>query len=162
MTEEFKNIFFSTKFYNNFQKYQWYTYLNGNNNYHFNYKGVIADYYLPINCNNELINFEYILGINIYIDDINNLLILINIVNQKNSHGYFVYDFDKNKIKFYINKQYFRIKKDNIIEDIIERNFKMTNHLFSNFALATHNLIYAEKLDSGHIELMFLDIVGNA
>ena len=87
---------------------------------------------------------------------------LINFVNQKTRDGFFIYDLEANIVKFYINKQYFVKLTYKLIEDVIEKNLNITNYLFCNFVLATHNLIYAEKKDQSYIELMFLEIEGYA
>ena len=104
----------------------------------------------------------YTLDIDVPKDKINDLLILISYVNQKNQDGFFIYDLEINKVKFHINIRYPVKLKNRIIENAIEDNLNLTNHLFHNFTLATHNLIYAEKKDQIHFELMFMEIVGYA
>ena len=161
MTIKTKNIFSNSKLYYIFQKHHWHI-LSNSKNYNFNYKGEIADYYLAVSYNNNIIKFEYTLDLEIPEDKINELMILINFVNQKTENGFFIYDFKINKPKFHLNRQYFVKFKNKIIEEVIEENLNMTNHLFCNFILATHNLIYAEKLDQSCLELMFLKIEGYA
>ena len=161
MINNLKKIFSTPKLFYIFQKHHWHT-LSNSEHYHFNYKGEIADYYLIINYNNNIINFEYTLDIAVPEDKIKDLLILINFVNQKNGKGFFIYDFKVNKIKFHINRQFFVKLKNKIIVDVIEENLNITKHLFYNFALATHNLIYAEKIDQSYLELMFMKIEGYA
>ena len=87
---------------------------------------------------------------------------MIDFVNQKTKNGFFIYDLEVDKVKFHIIKQYFVKLKNKTIEDVIEENLNLTNYLFRNFTLATHNLIYAEKKDQIHFELMFMEIVGHA
>ena len=161
MTNNIKNIFLTTKLSYIFQKHHWQT-LSNSKNYHFNYQGEIADYYLIVSYDNNSIKFEYTLDIEAPTDKINELLILINFVNQKTGNGFFIYDLKVNKVKFNINRQYFAKLKNKILEDVVEENLNITKHLFSNFALATHNLIYAEKIDQSYLELMFLKIEGYA
>ncbi len=162
MTNILKNIFSTSKLSYIFQKYHWHIFSNSENHYHFNYQGEIADYYLIVSCNNNTIKFEYTLDIPAPEDKIHDLLLLINFVNQKTENGFFIYDFKVNKVKFHINREYFVKLKNKIIEDVIEENLNITKHLFCNFSLATHNLIYAEKIDQSYLELMFLKIEGYA
>ena len=150
MTYELKNNFFTPKLSNIFKKY------------HFNYKGEIADYYLTVNYNYNIIEFNYTLDIDVPKDKINDLLILISYVNKKNRDGFFMYDLEVNKVKFQINRRYPVKLKNRILEDAIEDNLNITNSLFHNFTLATHNLIYAEKQDQSYFELMFMEIEGHA
>ena len=162
MTDKLKNTFHTPEFLSIFQKHNWYTLSNSKKNYHFNYKGEIADYYLIVSFSYNCIDFHYTLDLGVPRDKINELLKLINFVNQKTRDGFFIYDIDANKVKFHINKQYFVKLKNNIIEDVIEENLNITNYLFRNFTLAIHNLIYAEKIDQSYIELMFMEIEGYA
>ncbi len=162
MTDELKNIFFNPKLSNIFQKHHWYIFSNVEKKYHFNYKGEIADYYLTVSYNYNILDFDYTLDIDVPKDKINDLLILISYVNQKNLDGFFIYDLEVNKVKFHINIRNPLKLKNRIIENVIENNLNLTNHLFHNFTLATHNLIYAEKKDQIHFELMFMEIVGHA
>ena len=162
MTNELKNIFFTTELSNIFQKHDWHMLSNSEKNYHFNYRGEIADYYLMLSYNNNTIKFNYTLDIEVPKDKINDLLMLINFVNQKNQDGFFVFDLEVNKVKFYFNKQYFLKLKKKILVDVIEENLNRTNSLFRNFALAIHNLVYSEKIDPISFQLMFLKIEGCA
>mgnify|MGYP001398654486 CR=1 FL=1 len=162
MTNELDNIFFTTELSNIFKKHDWHILLNSEKNYHFNYRGEIADYYLMLSYNNNTIKFNYTLDIEVPKDKINDLLMLINFVNQKNQDGFFVFDFEVNKVKFYFNKQCFLKLKKKILEDVIEENLNRTNSLFRNFALAIHNLAYSEKIDPISFQLMFLKIEGCA
>ena len=162
MTDEMKNIFFSPKFYNIFQKHDWVILSSFENNYHFNYQGEIADYYLMVYNNYDSIKFDYTLDIEVPKDKINELLKLMNFINQNTQNGCFIYDLEANNIKFYVNQQYPVKLKNMIIEDVIEENLNITNYLFRYFTLATHNLIYAEKIDQSYIELMFMEIKGHA
>ena len=162
MTNELENIFFTTELSNIFKKHDWHILLNSEKNYHFNYRGEIADYYLMLSYNNNTINFNYTLDLDVPNDKLNDLLILINLVNQKSKDGFFVYDLEVNKVKFYFNKQYFLKLKNKIIEDVIEENLNITNYLFRDFALAIHNLVYSEKIDQSSFQLMFLKIEGYA
>lgn len=162
MINEFKNIFFTTKLSNIFQKHHWSIYSNSEKNYHFNYQGEIADYYLTVSYNYNYIQFDYTLDIEVPRDKINELQNLINFVNQKTQNGFFIYDLKADKVKFHINKQYFVKLENKFIEEVIEKNLNITNYLFRNFTLATHNLIYAEKIDQSYIELMFIEIEGFA
>jgi len=161
MTNNLKNIFPTPKLFYIFQKYDWHI-LSNSENYHFNYQGEIADYYLTVSYNNKIIKFEYILDITVPEEKLNDLLILMNFVNQKTSNGFFIYDFEVNKVKFHIKRDVLVKLKNRVIEDVIEQNLNITKHLFYNFALATHNLIYAEKIDQNYLELMFLKIEGYA
>ena len=162
MTNELKNILFTTELSNIFKRHDWHMLSNFEKNYHFNYRGEIADYYLILSYKTNTIKFNYTLDFDVPKDKMNDLLMLINFVNQKSKNGFFVYNLEVNKVKFYFNKQYFFKLKNKIIEDVIEENLNITNYLFRNFALATHNLIYAEKIDQSYIELMFMEIIGNA
>ena len=94
MTDQLKNLFFAIDLSNIFQKYHWHMLLNSDEKYHFNYRGEIADYYLMLCYNNNTIKFNYTLDIEIPKDKINDLLMLINFVNQKNQDGFFVFDFE--------------------------------------------------------------------
>ena len=161
MTNSLKNIFSDHTLSYIFQKHHWHS-VSNSKNYHFNYKGEIADYYLTVSYNNNIIKFEYTLDIEIPDYKISDLLLLINFVNQKNGNGFFIYDFKVNRVKFHISRQYFVKLKNKIIEDVIEDNLNITNHLFCNFALAIHNLVYAEQIDQNCLELMFLKIEGYA
>ena len=162
MTDELKNIFFTPKLSNIFQKYHWFISSNSEKNYHFNYQGEIADYYLMISYNYNYIQFDYTLDIEFPRHKINVLKKLINFVNQITQNGFFIYDLVADKVKFHISKQYFVKLKNKIIEDIIEENLNITNHLFRNFTLVTHNLIYTEKIDQSYIKLMFMEVEGYA
>ena len=161
MDDEYKNIIFTDKIFNIFQKYHWFISPNSDN-FHFNYQGEIADYYLVVNYNYNYIQFDYTLDIEVPRDKINELQKLINFVNQKTKNGFFIYNLEADKVKFHIIKQYFVKLKNKIIEDAIEENLNLTNYLFRNFTLATHNLIYAEKTDQNYIELMFMEVEGYA
>ena len=162
MTDEINNIVFTPKLSNIFQKHHWSILSNTNKNFHFNYQGEIADYYLVVSYNYNYIQFDYTLDIEVPRDKINELQKLINFVNQKTKNGFFIYDLEADKVKFHIIKQYFGKLKNKIIEDVIEENLNLTNYLFRNFTLATHNLIYAEKTDQNYIELMFMEVEGYA
>ena len=162
MTDELKNIFFTPKLYSIFQKHHWSISSNYEKHYHFNYQGEIADYYLIVIHNYNYIQFDYTLDIEVPRDKINELQKLINFVNQKTKNGFFIYDLEADKVKFHIIKQYFVKLKNKTIEDVIEENLNLTNYLFRNFTLATHNLIYAEKTDQNYIELMFMEVEGYA
>ena len=162
MDDEFKNIIFTHKISNIFQKYHWFISSNSDKNFHLNYQGEIADYYLVVSYNYNYIQFDYTLDIEVPRDKINELQKLINFVNQKTNNGFFIYDLEADKVKFHIIKQYFGKLKNKIIEDVIEENLNLTNYLFRNFTLATHNLIYAEKTDQNYIELMFMEVEGYA
>ena len=162
MTNELKNIFFTTELSSIFKKHDWHMLSNCEKNYYFNYRGEIADYYLMLSHNTNTIKFNYTLDIDVPMDKINDLMMLINFVNQKSKNGFFVYDLEANKVKFYFNKQYFLKLKNKIIEDVIEENLNITNYLFRDFALAIHNLVYSEKIDQSSFQLMFLKIEGCA
>ncbi len=162
MNDELKNIIFTHKICNIFQKHHWRISSNSDKNFHFNYQGEIADYYLIVSYNYNYIQFDYTLDIEVPRDKINELQNLINFVNQKTKNGFFIYDLEADKINFYIIEQYFVQLKTKIIEDVIEENLNLTNYLFRNFTLATHNLIYAEKTDQNYIELMFMEVEGYA
>ncbi len=162
MNDELKNIFFTRKLSNIFQKYHWFISSNSEKNYHFNYQGEIADYYLIVSHNYYYIQFDYTLDIEVPKHKINELQKLINFVNQKTQNGFFLYDLEADKVNFQISKQYFVKLKNKIIEDVIEENLNITNYLFRNFTLVTHNLIYAEKIDQNYIELMFMEAEGYA
>ena len=162
MTDELKNIFFTPKLYNIFQKHNWSISSNSEKNYHFNYQGEIADYYLIVSHNYNYIQFDYTLDIEVPRNKINELQKFINFENQKTQTGFFIYDLEVDKVKFHIIKQYFVKLKNKTLEDVIEENLNLTNYLFRNFTLATHNLIYAEKTDQNYIELMFMEVKGYA
>ncbi len=162
MNDEFKNIIFTHKISNIFKKYHWFISSNSDKNFYFNYQGEIADYYLVVNYNYNYIQFDYTLDLEVPRDKINELQKLINFVNQKTKNGFFIYDLERDKVKFYIIKLYFGKLQNKIIEVVIEENLHLTNYLFRNFTLATHNLIYAEKRDQNYIELMFMEVKGYA
>ena len=162
MNDVFKNILFTHKISNIFQKYHWFISSSSDKNFYFIYQGEIADYYLVVSYNYNYIQFDYTLDIEVPRDKINELQKLINFINQKTKNGFFIYDLEANKVKFHIIKQYFVKLKNKIIEDVIEENLNLTNYLFRNFTLATHNLIYAEKTDQNYIELMFMEVEGCA
>ena len=162
MNDELKNIIFTHKISNIFQKHHWLISSNSDKNFHFNYQGEIADYYLVVSYNYNYIHFDYTLDIEVHRDKINELQKLINFVNQKTKNGFFIYDLEVDKVKFHIIKQYFVKLKNKTIEDVIEENLNLTNYLFRNFTLASHNLIYAEKTDQNYIKLMFMEVEGHA
>ena len=162
MTYEQKNIFATVQLSYIFQKHHWHMLSNSGKNYHFNYQGEIADYYLIVSHNYNYIQFDYTLDIEVPRDKINELQKLINFVNKKTKNGFFIYDLEVDKVKFHIIKQYFVKLKNKTIEDVIEENLNLTNYLFRNFTLATHNLIYAEKTDQNYIKLMFMEVEGCA
>ena len=162
MNDGLKNIIFTHKIFNIFQKHHWFISSNCDKNVHFNYQGEIADYYLVVLCNHNYIQFNYTLDIEIPRDKINELQELINFVNQKTKNGFFTYNYEADKVKYHTIKQFFVKLKNKIIEDVIEENLNLTNYLFRNFTLATHNLIYAEKSDQNYIELIFMEVEGYA
>ena len=162
MTIVLKDLFSTLQLSCVFKKHNWHIVKNCEKKYYLNYQGEIADYYLIVSYNENTIKFDYTLDIEVPKDKINDLLILINFVNQKTQDGFFVYDFKVNKVIFHINRQYFIKSKNEIINDVIEDNLNITKHLFYNFTLATHDLIYAEKKDYSYFELMFLRIEGCA
>ena len=162
MSYELKNIFSNPQLSYIFEKHHWNIISKSMKNYNFNYKGEIADYYLSLSSNNNTLELVYTLYIEVPKDKMNDLLTLMNFVNQKTKDGFFVYDFKVNKVIFHINRQYFIKSKNEIINDVIEDNLNITKHLFYNFTLATHDLIYAEKKDHSYFELMFLRIEGCA
>ena len=162
MTDELKNIFFTPKLSSIFKKHHWSISSNYEEHYHFNYQGEIADYYLIVSHNYNYIQFDYTLDIEVPTDKINELQKLINFVNQKTQTGFFIHDMEANKVKFYISKLYFVKLKNKIIENFIEENLNISNYLFRNFTLATHNLMYAEKIDQSYMELMFMEVEGYA
>ena len=83
MTDKLKNLFFAIDLYNIFQKHHWHMLSISEKNYHFNYRGEIADYYLMLSHNNNTIKFNYTLDLDVPKDKLNDLLMLINFVNQK-------------------------------------------------------------------------------
>ena len=162
MTDELKNIIFNHKISNIFQKYHWFIDSNFDKKFQLNFQGEIADYYLIVSHNYNYLQFDYTLDIEVPRDKINELQKLISFVNQKTQTGFFIYDLETDKVKFFISKQYSVKLKNKIMEDFIEENLNITNYLFRNFTLATHNLIYAEKIDQSYIELMFMEVEGYA
>ncbi len=162
MKEEQKNFFFTPQLFNIFQKHDWHILSNSKKNVYFHYRGEIADYYLMLSYNKHTIKFNYTLDIMIPKDKIKDLLMLINFLNQNTKDGFFTYNLEANKIKFDVNKQYFVKSENNILKDIIEKNLITAKYIFRNFSLATHNLIYAEKIDRNSFGLMFSKIEGCA
>ena len=63
MNDGLKNIIFTHKIFNIFQKHHWFISLNCDKNVHFNYQGEIADYYLVVICNYNYIQFNYTLSL---------------------------------------------------------------------------------------------------
>ena len=161
MKQELKNIIFSKKIYNIFQKYHWNICLSSKNDFKFSFKGDIADYYLLIKHQKNNLYFEYTLDIPINKNKTYDLLMLINLINQKSELGYFIYDFKINRIKFKLEQSFFKLN-DKIFEKLVKKNLTHTNYLFNNFIFAIHNLFYAEKIDESFIELLFLKVKGNA
>ena len=60
MNDALKNIIFTHKISNIFQKYHWLISSNSDKNFHFNYQGEIADYYLVVSYNYNYIQFDYV------------------------------------------------------------------------------------------------------
>ena len=73
MNDELKNIIFTHKISNIFQKHHWFISSNSDKNFHFNYQGEIADYYLVVSYNYNYIQFDYTLDIEVPRDKINEL-----------------------------------------------------------------------------------------
>ena len=132
MNDELKNIIFTHKISNIFQKYHWFIPSNCDKNFNFIYQGEIADYYLVVSYNYNYIHFDYTLDIEVPRDKINELQKLINFVNQKTKNGFLIYDLEAYKVKFHIIKQYFEKLNNKIIEDVIEENLNLTNYLFQS------------------------------
>ena len=162
MIDKITNIFLTPKLSSIFQKHHWYILSNPKKNFHFNYQGEIADYYLIVSYSYNYIQFDYTLDLEVPEGKIYLLLKLINFVNQKTRVGFFIYDLKANKVKFKMNIKYFINLKYRFVEDVIEEKLTTVNYLFNNFSLATHNLMYTEKIDQSHIELMFLEVEGSA
>ena len=127
MSYELKNIFSNPQLSYIFKKHHWHIISKSKKNYHFNYKGEIADYYLIVSFSYNCIDFHYTLDLGVPRDKINELLKLINFVNQKTRDGFFLYDLETNKIKFYNNKQYLVKLKNKILEGVIEENLNITD-----------------------------------
>ena len=162
MTKNLKNIFVSQGIYNIFEKYNWKIYSNTNDNYDFNYKGEIADYYLNISLKSQTIIFEYVLDVEFPKDKIYDLFVLINFINEKSIGGYFTFNLDFNIIKFKVSKNCDGILTKEFILEFIETNLSFTHELFRNFTLYLHNLVHNEKTSQDLMELMFLNIEGHA
>ena len=162
MTENLKSIFVSQGIYNIFEKYSWEIYTNSNDNYDFNYKGEIADYYLNISLKSQTIIFEYVLDMEFPKNKIYDLLLLINFINEKSIGGCFTFNLDRNIIKFNVSKNCVNPLANEFLVEFIETNLSFTHELFSNFTLYVHNLIYNEKTSEDLMELMFLNIEGHA
>ena len=88
--------------------------------------------------------------------------ILINRINEQSSDGYFSFNIKQNIIKYHSSKNYFdNLTYENLL-NLIDTNLELTSGLFHNFSLFVHNLAYGDINEQECIELMFLQIKGNA
>ena len=108
------------------------------------------------------ITFEYILDLEIPKNKVYDFFILINRINEQSSDGYFSFNINQNIIKYHSSKNYFdNLTYENLL-NLIDTNLELTSGLFHNFSLFVHNLAYGDINEQGCIELMFLQIKGNA
>jgi len=108
------------------------------------------------------ITFEYILDLEIPKNKVYDFFILINRINEQSSDGYFSFNINQNVIKYRSSKNYFdNLTYENLL-NLIDTNLELTSGLFHNFSLFVHNLAYSDINEQESIELMFLQIKGNA
>ena len=162
MEDSLKNFFISQELHNIFEKNSWKVNFNHNDGYYFNYSAEIADYYLNISFNSQIIIFEYVLDLEFPKDKVYDLLILINFINQKSIDGYFTFELDSNIIKYKVTKCCANNLTSQFLAEFFETNLNFTKQLFHDFSLYLHNLIYNEKNSQDLMELMFLNIEGHA
>ena len=162
MIKNFNNILVSEKILSVFQKHSWKRQSKSKFNCTYNYKGDIADYYLNISHIEKKINFEYILDLEFPKNKIYDFFILINVINEKSSDGYFTFNLKDNSIKYHFSKHYVGNLTYQILLNLIESNLKLTYDLFHNFTLLVHNLAYSETSSQELVELMLLKTKGNA
>ena len=162
MTNEFKNILYSSQISNMLQKFNWEINLDPKKNYHSYYFGEIADYYLNITSNDNKICFEFTLDIEIPKIILDDILKYINFVNQKSEEGFFVFDLNVKKIKYKIIRCFCSEIDKNNFQNYLRINLYLTNLLFHNFISGVHNLIYGEKIEDIFLDLLFLNAEGNA
>ena len=87
---------------------------------------------------------------------------MINLINEQSSDGYFSFNINQNIIKYHSSKNYFdNLTYENLL-NLIDTNLELTSDLFRNFSLFVHNLAYGDINEQECIELMFLQIKGNA
>ena len=87
---------------------------------------------------------------------------MINRINEQSSDGYFSFNINQNIIKYHSSKNYFdNLTYENLL-NLIDTNLALTSGLFHNFSLFVHNLAYGDIIELEFIELMFLQIKGNA
>ena len=162
MIENFNNIIESEKIHNVLQKHSWTKRPKSKFKFAYNYKGDIADYYLNISSREKKITFEYILDLEIPKNKVYDFFILINRINEQSSDGYFSFNINQNVIKYRSSKNYFdNLTYENLL-NLIDTNLELTSGLFHNFSLFVHNLAYGDINEQECIELMFLQIKGNA
>ena len=162
MENNLKIFFTSQELCNIFKKYSWKISPGDNDGYYFNYRGEIADYYLNISFENQIIVFEYVLDLDFPNDKIFDLLILINFINQKSTGGYFIFETNSNIIKYKVTKCCPNNLTSQFLAEFFETNLNHTKQLLHDFSLYLHNLIYNEKNSQDSMELMFLNIEGHA
>lgn len=162
MIKNFKNIIESEKILDVFQKHCWIKQPKSKFKFAYNYKGEIADYYLNISSKDEKITFDYILDLEVPKNKIYDFFILINRINEKSPDGYFSFNINQNIIKYHSSKNYFDNLTYETLLNLIDTNLELTSDLFHNFSLFVHNLAYGEINKKECIELMFLQIKGNA
>jgi hypothetical protein len=162
MIENFNNIIESKKFLMYCKNIVGLNDLNLSLNLPIIIKGDIADYYLNISSKEKEITFEYILDLEIPKNKVYDFFILINRINEQSSDGYFSFNINQNIIKYHSSKNYFdNLTYENLL-NLIDTNLELTSGLFHNFSLFVHNLAYGDINEQECIELMFLQIKGNA
>jgi len=162
MEDESKKIIFSPQISKIFFDQNWIINTDPKGKFHSYFVGDIADYYLNVYNDNNKIYLQFTLDIEIPNNKINELLILINIANQNSKEGFFVFNFKLHKIKYNLISLYSIKTKGRSIHDLLKIKLDFTKSLFHNFVSGVHNLVYAEKIDTASLELLFLNNEGCA
>ena len=162
MTDKLKKIIFSPRILNVFKSYNWIINIDSKNKFHSYFVDEIADYYLNIYDDKEKIYFHFTLDIEIPKNIINELFVLINIANQNLKEGFFVFDFKFWKIKYNLIPPLSLSIEEKPVHDFLKFKLDLTKNLFHNFVYGIHSLVYAEKIESASLELLFLNNEGCA
>ena len=162
MKDELKKIIFSPQILKVFCEHNWIINMDSKGKFHSYFVGDIADYYLNIYHNNDIIYLQFTLDLEIPNNKMKELLMLINIANQNSKEGFFVFDFKLSKIKYNLIPLYSIKTEKSSLDDFFKIKLDFTKSLFHNFVSGVHNLVYGEKIESASLELLFLNNEGCA
>ena len=162
MTDELKKIIFSPQILKVFCEHNWIINMDSKGKFHSYFVGDIADYYLNIYHNNDIIYLQFTLDLEIPNNKMKELLMLINIANQNSKEGFFVFDFKLSKIKYNLIPLYSIKTEKSSLDDFFKIKLDFTKSLFHNFVCGIHNLFYGKKIETASLELLFLNNEGCA